>query len=117
MDHIIPWTRHPNDAIENLVPADRRCNGAKSDSLPAIGHIARWAEQLTTRRGDLAALVKSTGWVSDQAHTRAVVRSTYRHLAEGTPLWAAVNRNESFARESWSRLLSDQAESHRAADR
>ncbi len=34
VDHFLAWSRWPNDAIENLVLADR-CNGAKSDHLAA----------------------------------------------------------------------------------
>jgi hypothetical protein len=42
VDHFIPWSRYPNDAIENLVVAHERCNGRKSDFLVASGHVARW---------------------------------------------------------------------------
>jgi hypothetical protein len=52
VDHVIPWARQPNDAIENLVLADR-CNGAKRDYLPALAHVDRWARRLTTRHDEL----------------------------------------------------------------
>jgi 5-methylcytosine-specific restriction endonuclease McrA len=41
VDHFIPWSRYPNDAIENLVVAHERCNGRKSDFLAASDHVAR----------------------------------------------------------------------------
>ncbi len=96
LDHVIPWSRHPNDAIENLVPADRRCNTAKSDSLPAVGHVARWRNGHVARAEDLAGLADSTGWLSDLEHTLAVVRSTYRYLPVGTPLWKSVGSVEAY---------------------
>jgi len=94
LDHFIPWSRHPNDAIENLVPADRRCNGAKSDSLPARSHVTRWVEQLTSASNELADLATQCGWTSDRLHTVNVVRSTYRHLPIDTPLWLGVGDTE-----------------------
>jgi hypothetical protein len=46
VDHFIPWSRYPNDAIENLVVAHERCNGQKRDFLAAADHVARWMERL-----------------------------------------------------------------------
>jgi 5-methylcytosine-specific restriction endonuclease McrA len=34
IDHFIPWTRWPNDAVENLVLAHSPCNGHKSSRVP-----------------------------------------------------------------------------------
>ena len=31
VNHFVPWSRLPNDALGNLVLADRRCNGAKRE--------------------------------------------------------------------------------------
>ena len=36
VDHFIPWARHPDNGIENLVVADQRCNGKSvTSSLPS----------------------------------------------------------------------------------
>lgn len=96
VDHFIPWSRHPNDAIENLIATDARCNGAKSDSLPALVHVERWGALTSGNSGALAELAGATHWPSDRPHTVALVRSTYRHLPTGTPLWVAPGVNESF---------------------
>ncbi len=42
IDHFIPWSRHPDDALDNLVAAHARCNNAKRDSLAAATHLEQW---------------------------------------------------------------------------
>jgi 5-methylcytosine-specific restriction endonuclease McrA len=42
IDHFVPWSRHPDNGIENLVAADRGCNGAKRAHLAANEHVERW---------------------------------------------------------------------------
>jgi len=96
IDHFIPWARHPNDAIENLVPADRPCNNNKRDSLAAMKHLARWAERLGTHDDRLGHLATDCRWQTDRVQTLAVARSTYRHLPSGTPLWLDRNHVETY---------------------
>jgi 5-methylcytosine-specific restriction endonuclease McrA len=96
IDHLIPWSRHPNDAVENLVPADPRCNNDKRDQLPATTHVARWIKQLDDRSDWLATLAAQSNWQSDRTHTVAIARSTYHHLAPGTPLWLGPRRVETY---------------------
>jgi hypothetical protein len=45
VDHFIPWARHPDNGIENLVVADPRCNGNKRDFLAAGEHVERWTQR------------------------------------------------------------------------
>jgi 5-methylcytosine-specific restriction endonuclease McrA len=86
VDHFLAWSRFPNDAIENLVLADR-CNGDKSDHLAAPMHLDRWVDRCLARERDLRGLADETRWRSDSTRSRALVRSTYGHVAPGTPLW------------------------------
>jgi hypothetical protein len=86
VDHFIPWSRWPNDAVENLVLADV-CNGHKSDHLAAADHAHRWAVRLTDESEDLAAIASASGWSSESDRTLAIGRSSYFHLPMGTPLW------------------------------
>ncbi len=58
VDHFLPWTRVPNNNIENLVVAHVRCNGAKKDFLPAITHVERWAHRLRPKTSALGALAE-----------------------------------------------------------
>jgi len=86
IDHFLAWSRWPNDAIENLVAADR-CNAMKSAHLAAEPHLARWLDRLDTSASDVGTIAGSARWSSDSARSRALVQSTYGHLAVGTPLW------------------------------
>lgn len=86
VDHFLAWSRWPNDAVENLVVADR-CNGDKSDHLTAPDHVDRWVERLRAHAGTLAEVATAARWMSDRSRSVALVRSTYGHLAPGTPLW------------------------------
>jgi hypothetical protein len=86
VDHFLAWSRWPNDAVENLVLADR-CNGDKSDHLAGPVHLRSWMQRLERRAADLGELADATRWMSDPGRSRALVQSTYEHLAPGTPLW------------------------------
>jgi 5-methylcytosine-specific restriction endonuclease McrA len=50
VDHFVPWSRYPDNGIENLVAADRRCNNSKRQHLAAAPHVERWI----ARAGDEA---------------------------------------------------------------
>ena len=87
VDHFIPWSRWPNDAIENLVLADA-CNNHKRDHLAAADHAQRWANRLATQSADLAAIASAASWSaghgSDAGHRAVVVLPpTRRHPAVG----------------------------------
>jgi len=45
VDHFLPWSRHPDNSIDNLVAAHAACNNAKSASLPGLDHLGRWMER------------------------------------------------------------------------
>ena len=42
VDHFIPWSRYQENGLSNLVVADLKCNGNKSDFLGAVDHMDRW---------------------------------------------------------------------------
>jgi hypothetical protein len=86
VDHFIPWSRWPNDAIENLVLADR-CNNHKRDHLAAADHAGRWAHRLAVGSAELSAIATTARWSTEPARTLAIGRSSYFHLPTGTPLW------------------------------
>ncbi|MGE0306862.1 MAG: HNH endonuclease [Acidimicrobiia bacterium] len=86
VDHFLAWSRWPNNAIENLVVADR-CNGAKSDHLAATEHLVRWRVRLEMRSADLSTIAHDHRWLSSPDRSGALVQTTYAHVALGTPLW------------------------------
>lgn len=93
VDHFLAWSRWPNDAVENLVVADR-CNGSKSDHLAATAHLARWRLRVEIGVGDLRDVASKHRWLSSPERSTALVRTTYQHLAAGTPLWLRGNEFE-----------------------
>ena len=86
VDHFIPWSRWPNDAVENLVLADA-CNNHKRDHLAAGEHARRWAQRLVAGGADLTTLAGSAAWSSEPERSLSIGRSSYFHLPDGTPLW------------------------------
>jgi hypothetical protein len=93
VDHFLAWSRWPNDAIENLVLADR-CNGHKSNHLAATEHLVRWRTRLAANAHDLHTIAANADWVTDRDRTHALVHTTYTHMVAGTPLWLRGNEFE-----------------------
>ncbi|MFM8409574.1 MAG: HNH endonuclease [Alphaproteobacteria bacterium] len=91
VDHFVPWSRHPDDGIANLVVADPRCNRSKRDFLADLRHLERWSSRLRESAGDLAAIAADQSWPRDERVTTAVVRSIYGALPSDVLLWSAVD--------------------------
>jgi len=86
VDHFVPWSRWPNNAMENLVLADS-CNSHKSDYLPAMKHVDNWSQRFVHRSVDLAQLAADSNWESSPTRSLSLARTCYAHLPNGTPLW------------------------------
>jgi hypothetical protein len=87
VDHFIPWSRHPNNSVENLVLADARCNGSKRDNLAAAEHVQRWAERARTRSRDLDRIAADASWERSPHESLSVARSIYLRLPDDARLW------------------------------
>lgn len=96
IDHVVPWSLHPQDAIENLVFTDQSCNAAKSAHLLDVEPLAWWS------RRDMRALAVGAGahgWDSRAGVVFALARSSYSHPG-AVRLWSpagglrAVGRDE-----------------------
>jgi hypothetical protein len=90
VDHFLPWTRVPNNNMENLVLTHVRCNAAKKDFLPAITHVKRWGERLKPEARDHRAILEIATrlkWPSDPAATLGTARSIYGRLPHSAKLW------------------------------
>jgi hypothetical protein len=87
VDHFIPWSRYPDNGLENLVVADRGCNGAKRDHLAAPDHLARWLERSQQQASDLEAIAQRAAWDRHPERSRGVARSIYLRLPEDVRLW------------------------------
>ncbi len=84
VDHVVPWSLHPQDAIENLAVVHDRCNGAKSALLLDVEPLRAWASR------DLAALAAAAvpiGWRSAPGPVFSLARSAYVHGSRSL-LWS-----------------------------
>jgi 5-methylcytosine-specific restriction endonuclease McrA len=89
VDHFIPWARYPDNRLDNLVVADVTCNSAKSSSLAAAPHLARWAARLQPGvvHDRLAELARATGWERNDDNRLGVARAIYGRLPDHARLW------------------------------
>jgi len=85
VDHFIPWSRYRDDGLDNLVLADRGCNGAKRDSLASARHLRRWRERMESPA--VPAVAKAERWPRHPETTLGVARAVYLRLPAGSPLW------------------------------
>lgn len=86
VDHFIPWSRYPDDGLDNLVVADRRCNAQKRDFLAATRHVEKWRARMDEEV--IVGIADEIGWERDMLPTLGTARAIYWGLPEGTPLWA-----------------------------
>lgn len=105
VDHFIPWSRWPNDAVENLVMAHGSCNSHKSDHIPGPVPLERWVERLVFHTRDLVSVAADARWRSDYFRSVSLARSLYAHLPDGTVVWNAPGRVDTARREQLLGLL------------
>ncbi|MEO7331598.1 MAG: HNH endonuclease domain-containing protein [Minicystis sp.] len=87
VDHFVPWARHADNSIENLVATHKGCNGQKSDFLAAAEHVERWRERSVQHEGALADLARQHRWESRPERTLSVARAIYGMLPDDAKLW------------------------------
>lgn len=88
VDHFVPWIRHPNNAVENLVVAHGSCNRSKNDLFAIPEHLERWTSELESRRDIGTQLGFSYSNVfSDLGRSVGIARRGYQLLPDGFPLW------------------------------
>ena len=91
VDHFVPWSRHPDDGLDNLVVAHAPCNGEQRDHLAAAEHVERWTERMR-RADDLGAIAAATRWPRELERTLGVARSIYLRLPASARLWQGQGR-------------------------
>ncbi|MEP7120185.1 MAG: HNH endonuclease domain-containing protein [Byssovorax sp.] len=87
VDHFVPWARHADNSIDNLVAAHVDCNGQKSDYLAAAEHVVRWRERSARHADDLAAIAVDQQWETRPQRTLSVARAIYQMLPDDARLW------------------------------
>lgn len=94
VDHFIPWARHPDNGLHNLVAADHACNGAKRDYLASAEHLTRWRRRALDRRDELDHIAAAERWDTGDARVLGVARAIYLALPDEMPLWQHGRRFE-----------------------
>lgn len=89
VDHFIPWARHADDGIHNLVVADSKCNNRKRDYLAAAEHVERWRGRAQSHASDLVEIARGAAWESRPDRTLSVARAIYQMLPDDARLWRA----------------------------
>jgi len=102
VDHFIPWSRYPDDGLDNLVAAHPKCNNSKRDFLAAADHVEHWKARGRRRATEFAALATDACWPRDTDRTKAVAKAIYSRLPDGAKLWIAPS---SFGPNDRSRIL------------
>ena len=87
VDHFVPWARHPDDGIHNLVVADRRCNNSKRHFLAATRHVERWKGRADDHGTDLDEIAAFHQWPRNATRTGGAARAIYLRLREDARLW------------------------------
>ena len=90
VDHFIPWSRYPDDGLDNLVAAHPKCNNSKRDFLAAAEHVEHWMERIREHDSDLAGLARDCGWPRDLQRSTSVARAVYLGLPLSTRLWRGL---------------------------
>ena len=96
VDHFLPFSKHNDDSLDNLVAACRKCNGSKSDSYPSLPHVSKWMERFvkgSQTDHDLDTIAASIPHFRDSLSTASKARAVYLNKPEGTMLWHSLNEN------------------------
>ena len=87
VDHFVPWSRHPDVGLDNLVAAHERCIRHKAEFLADCGHVLRWAEHSVRHRKQLGRIAVELEWPRDAVRSLASLRSVYLQLPDDALLW------------------------------
>ena len=85
VDHFVPWSVFPNDAIDNLVLSCKQCNGKKSDHLAALKYLSSWLERSPI---ELEKVAQSGDWEVNPKRAQAIATNIYETLSVGSVVWA-----------------------------
>jgi 5-methylcytosine-specific restriction endonuclease McrA len=90
VDHFLPWSRYPDNGLENLVVAHKRCNSDKRDFLAATEHVEHWKSRFPGETADsteLSTLAENVEWERNPQKTKAAARALYLRLHSDARLW------------------------------
>lgn len=91
IDHVLPWSLVGIDGLANLVLACGRCNGDKSNALPAVSIVDRVLER---DRNVLEQIASEIQWPTQHDRVVAAARGIYRGQPTGVPTWSGYRKTE-----------------------
>jgi 5-methylcytosine-specific restriction endonuclease McrA len=94
VDHFLPWARHPDNALANLVAADSVCNGQKRDFLASGELLGRWRSRLDQQLPVLNQIAAHARWEVGDERALGAARALYLPLPDDVRLWAGRSRWE-----------------------
>ncbi|NBV90038.1 MAG: hypothetical protein EBR84_01305 [Actinobacteria bacterium] len=90
---MLPWSRTYLNGIANLVAADKKCNGDKSDTLPTIEYFKAAVGREASL---LSQIADNFNFPIQLSETLAVGKGLYLSTPSGSNLWAGPNSYESW---------------------
>ena len=119
VDHFIPWSRWPDDGLDNLVVAHSGCNNDKRASLASVDHLRRWwgrVEEDTELFEEMGQLAAAASWPRNFQATAGAARALYLYQPAGAMLWAAKGIVEALDQRKVRQVLSGSSRFRLAAD-
>lgn len=110
VDHFLPWARWPEDRLDNLVVAHRRCNNDKRAALASLDHLRRWWPRVlpgTVEDRQLAGIARELSWPRRPERTAAGARGLYLHQPPGAMLWMGIGAVEPLDRPRLESMLQE----------
>jgi 5-methylcytosine-specific restriction endonuclease McrA len=92
VDHFLPWSRYPDDGLDNLVLAHGSCNSSKSNLLAAPAFAERWEKRSRDDSALLDQIAGQKNWIRDRTRTFGIVAGVYQNLPEGIWLWSGRDK-------------------------
>jgi 5-methylcytosine-specific restriction endonuclease McrA len=89
VDHVLPWSLVGIDGLANLVLACARCNGDKSNALPAVSIVDRALDR--ERCDKLEPIADEIRWPTEHKRVVAAARGIYRGQPPGAPTWTGYH--------------------------
>ena len=92
VDHFLPWSRYPDDGLDNLLLAHDSCNLKKLHFLADLDFGRRWQERSVGESLRLDEIAGAARWARDRQRTFGVVASVYQGVPDGVRLWSGGDR-------------------------
>ena len=92
IDHFLPWSRWPDNRLDNLVLAHKRCNNDKRAALAGVRYLGRWWRRFdpsSSVSADLDRVAAGVSWPRHRSATQGAARALYLRQPDGTSLWVA----------------------------